>query len=399
MKVIIVGGGVSGLFCAYQLIKENISVELYEKESTLGKKFLVAGKSGLNITSDYPMEKIHHMYFKNEELFQNLLQDFSPHDTKLWLKELGVKTFTGSSFKVFPNEFKGADLLKRIKDFLFKSKRFELFLNSKLIDFDQQKIYFENKTIEYDKAIFAFGGASWQTTGSDGKWLKTFENKKIKVSSFTPSNCGLKTKLEVQERLPLKNIAIAFEDKKMKGEALLYNKGIEGGVIYHLSSYIRDSFYLNKESKIGIDFFPDLNLEDLIKKLQKRSHKKSWSNYLKGMLKIDPRLFELIKGSLSKEDYFDPTKLSEAFKEFNVKIVGIDKIDKAISTDGGVHLSELNEDFSLKSFRNIHLCGEMLDWEAPTGGFLFQGCFAIGYRIVSQIKKGRSIRLYPDSLL
>lgn len=387
----IVGAGVSGLFCAYQLIKNGFEVELYEKENSFGKKFLLAGKSGLNVTSNYPKSKFHNMYFENADIFKSLIQEFSVDDTIAWMNELGFECFEGSSFKVFPKEFKSAKILKKIKDFLEASEKFTSFTNHKLIDFDENYLFFENKKIFYKKAIFAFGGASWKTTGSDGVWLSLFKNKSINVTDFDVSNCGFKTSLRLDKRLPLKNIAVTFKDKSLKGEALLCDGSIEGGVIYSLSSFIRESLKQKPVADIFIDFMPNISIEDLHCKLEQRESKKSWSSHLKKNISLDQCILKIITNSLSKEDYFDSKKLVLAIKNFKLSLSQTEDMDKAISVKGGVCFDEVKEDFSLKKFPEIFVAGEMLDWEAPTGGFLIQGCYSISFRIVcSLIKKSRT---------
>lgn len=387
MKVSIVGGGVSGLFCAYHLVKNQIEVELFEKESSLAKKFLVAGKSGLNITSSSPKELFHNMYFEHSDLFKDLLCDFNADDTINWLKELGHECFVGSSYKVFPKEFKAAKILKDIKDFLQSSNLFELHLLSEFTNLDDQYLIFKDKKIKYEKAIFCLGGASWSKTGSDGKWIDTFKSLKIKCNDFKPSNCSFKTKIKLDDRLPLKNISMSFKDITLKGESLLFNEAIEGGVLYHLSSYIRDEITSNSVATIHIDFKPGVTRERIVDQLQNKKSKTSWSNHIKKVLKLDKDILNFITNTLTKDEYFDVETLANSIKSFSLDLELSNDIDLAISTGGGVSFDSLNSDFSLVSNENVYVCGEMIDWEAPTGGFLIQGCYSIGHRIVQSLIK------------
>ena len=385
MRVSIVGAGVSGLFLSYVLIKKGIAVDLYEKESTVGKKLLVAGKSGLNITSDYPKADYPKMFFENWRIFKELLEDFSSDDTRAWLEELGFESFVGSSHKVFPKEFKAANLLSKLKKNLLASELFNLKTNSTLIDFDDDFLYFEKERLSYDRAILALGGATWANTGSDGKWLKAFKKRSIDVARFRPSNCGFKTKINSEDRIPLKNIIITFKNYRVKGEAMLCNYAIEGGAIYHLSSYIRDEIDQRGCAQVTIDFLPMKNVDQLIEQLSVNT-KNSWANIVRKNIKIDPKLFKIIKNTLSKDEFFTPKVLVETIKNFKLNLTDLNELDKAISSAGGVSFNELDRAFRLKKYEKIHICGEMIDWEAPTGGFLIQGCLAIANRICKEFK-------------
>jgi len=385
VRVSIVGAGVSGLFSSYALIKKGIAVDLYEKEAIVGKKLLIAGKSGLNITSDYPKADYPKMYFENSEVFKELLMEFSADDTRAWLRELGFESFVGSSYKVFPKEFKAANLLSKLKKTLLASELFSLKPNSTLVDFDDDFLYFEKEKISYDRAIFALGGATWSDTGSDGKWLSAFERRSIEVIRFSPSNCGFKTKTSTEERIPLKNIAITFKEHTVKGEAMLYNKAIEGGAIYHLSSYIRDEVEQNDYAQVTIDFLPMKNADELIEQLSVNT-KNSWANTIRKNIKLEPKLFKIIKKTLSKNEFFNPKVLVETIKNFKLDLSDLNELDKAISSAGGISFNELDRAFRLRKYQKIHICGEMIDWEAPTGGFLIQGCLAIANRVCTELK-------------
>ncbi len=386
MNVSIVGAGVSGIFCAYHLVKSGVTVNLFEKETSIAKKFLIAGKSGLNITSSYPMSDFHNMYFENAHLFKRLIADYNPADTIKWLEELGFETFEGSSHKVFPKEFKAAKILKKIKDFLLSSNFCFIHTGKELIDFDNEFLFFkDNSKYTFDYSIFALGGGSWSKTGSSGEWLKIFDDKLIRHREFLPSNCGFKTNININMRLPLKNIALSFGEKTLKGEALLFNNGIEGGVIYHFSSLLRTALSNETAITISIDFKPSMSLDQLIEKLMKRRSKDSWSKHIKKMLNLDKDIMNLIKSTLSKDEYFNVITLGQKIKSFEISLSMNTEMDKAISTAGGVKFSEVSTSFRLLKYPNIYISGEMLDWEAPTGGFLIQGCYSISYRILRDI--------------
>ena len=395
----IIGAGPSGLFCSDLLLKAGYKVSLYDQMSGVGKKFLVAGNGGLNLTHSEEVESFSSRYGENKKLFKELLQEFSNSDLRKWCEELGVETFIGSSGRVFPKEMKAAQLLskwvKRLKD----NPNFSLHLKTKWIGFDyEDNLIFHNEKeflIDKDIAIFSLGGASWKKTGSDGSWSEHFIRNNIPLKPFSAMNCGFecgwsdffKKSFDV---FPIKNIKVSINNFTSRGEIMITEYGIEGGAVYAISREIQKLLILGSVS-IELDLFPDLSEDDIYKRLNKNKGKISTSNHLRKVLKISSNVNTLIRESLSKDVYTDFEKLSNALKKLPLSIIKARPIDEAISTRGGVLLSEVNRGFELKKSEGTYIGGEMLDWDAPTGGYLLQGCFSIANRIVESIKKSYPI--------
>jgi predicted flavoprotein YhiN len=236
------------------------------------------------------------------------------------------------------------------------------------------------------------GGGSWKKTGSDGLWLNTLGANKVLVKELKPSNCGFRTTISLDDRIPLKNISMSFKGITLKGESLIYNHAIEGGVIYHLSSYIRDEIALNSVATVIIDFKPGVTRDKIIELLKNKKSKTSWSNHVNKVLKLDKELLSFITKTLTKNEYFNIEVLTDAVKSFSLNLELSEDIDLAISTGGGVSFDSLNRDFSLLNNECVYIGGEMIDWEAPTGGFLIQGCYSIGHRIVQDIITNKHIK-------
>ncbi|MCK5883710.1 MAG: NAD(P)-dependent oxidoreductase [Bacteriovoracaceae bacterium] len=403
-EITIVGGGPAGLFCAYLLLKAGHKVKLYDHSSAVGKKFLVAGNGGLNISHSEDLNSFSSRYGKDAKLFKKLLGAFSPVDLRDWCTELGIETFVGTSGRIFPKGLKSVELLSAWIDKLKSNENFKLYLRHKLIGItNEKKLTFENcdkKIIVNSKVvIFALGGASWKITGSDGLWSKVLSDLGVKLSSFRPMNCGFERvwseffKREV-DRCSLKNIELRFLGKTAKGEMMLTPYGVEGGVIYALSNFIRDELIESGVAKITIDLKPGLSLEALTQKLAKRSKKSTLSNHLRKVLGFDKMIFILLKELLSPEDFEDVDILAKKIKNLEIELSATRPIDEAISTSGGVCFSELNEFLELKAIPGVYFAGEMLDYEAPTGGYLLQGCFSSAWMVVKGI---RSKGIFPDS--
>lgn len=399
-KVIIVGAGPAGLFCAHMLLKHGFKVELYEKMSGVGKKFLIAGKSGLNLTHGENQNEFIKKYEKDELFFSSLIKDFSPNNLRDWAQSIGIETFVGSSGRVFPTMMKAA---KMLSNWLFELKSYEhfkLYLNHKLIKFDNKSLTFLNnekvKICDYDFAVMAMGGASWKKTGSDGEWLKSFEDNHINIIPFLPMNCGLNIEwsdsfLQNFERSPLKNVLVCCEDKSIRSEVLLTPYGIEGTAIYTLSIPIRNTIIKNGKCIIKIDLRPDLSLEVINEKLSDRKNKDSISNHLRKKLKLDKISIKLIREVCSKDEWNDLSLIAKKIKNLPLVITSMRPIDEAISTSGGVDFNELSSALELKKVPRIFVAGEMLDFDAPTGGYLLQGCFSTAYRVACSIIEQASL--------
>ncbi len=391
-KVVIIGGGPAGLFSAYLLLKKGFKVELYDHSSGFGKKFLVAGNGGLNLTHSEELSRFSQKYNPHEKFFSEMINEFTPEDLREFCTDLGVETFVGSSGRIFPKKLKAAEILiswlKALKENPHFSQHLGHHFNS-LKEMAKVEFLVEEKTLEVeaDFFIFAMGGASWGKTGSKGDWAPSFIKAGIKLAPFLPMNCGFERSwseffIKKIDYTALKNIALEFNGVKVRGEAMLTPFGIEGGGIYALSKAIRDEILEKGSSEISLDLKPDLSLREIEKKLGAQPAKASLSNIVRKALGFEAEVFILLKElypNLKKEE------VPQIVKGLKLSLKGIRPIDEAISTSGGVLFSEVTSSLELKERPGNYVIGEMLDFDAPTGGYLLQGCFSTAYRAVKSI--------------
>jgi uncharacterized flavoprotein (TIGR03862 family) len=382
-KVIIIGGGPSALIAA-DFLAEQCKVEIYEKENNVGQKFLVAGKGGFNLTNSLTGKSLANKYSPSNFLTEAIL-NFDSSSTRKWLLDKGIETFIGTSGRTFSKKkYKPIQVLDAIKHSL-EVKNVNIFTNCKFSGFDQKaKPVILNKSKKYflsaDYFIFGLGGASWSITGSDGKWLDQFKDFGIKTKPFQSSNCGLNINwesniLEHHIGKPLKNIAIKSGQDTFKGEAVVTKYGLEGNAVYQIIPHIRDH-QDSKERNILIDLKPNNTKLDLNLKLKNQPIN---SSSYKKLLNLNSTKMALIKSVMCRDHFLIPNKFVEQVKNLKLRINSLRPIDEAISTVGGIYVGELNPNFSLKKYPNIFTIGEMVDWDAPTGGFLLQGCFSMGH--------------------
>jgi len=380
MEVIhIVGAGPAGLMAAHQFALKGNHVIVYDHNSAPARKFLVAGYGGFNLTHSEELELFLSRYDSFE--IRNIVRQFSNQNTIQWLQSIGIPTYIGTSGKIFPK--KGIKPIEVLQKWLAALKEFnvEFRFNYHLTDFDLEKLVFamrgEFVEVPYSRAIFAFGGKSWSKTGSDGKWFSLFQKKNIGLKALEPSNSGL----EMDEPWlnfagkPLKNIRL-FNDKEEKyGELMFTDYGIEGSAVYFMNRFVRHKPF---PQAIYIDLKPNLTLLQITQALSSGKT----TEVLKNKVKLDPIKLGLLK-SLDKASYTNPEILAERIKKFPVLVRGFRPLDEVISTYGGVAWDELNSQLFLKKFPAIQCCGEMLNWDAPTGGYLLQACFASGYYVAN----------------
>jgi len=387
--VSIVGGGTAGLFLAAFLNTDLYDITIFEKKPSLGRKFLVAGDGGLNLThaEDLPNFKLRY----TPTLFlDNALDQFSNSDFRAWMRSIGIPTFVGSSGRVFAEKgIKPIEVLKIIESFL-QNNKVKFVFNKTFTGWGKDDSLEFNSTecIKTDYAVFNLGGASWKVTGSDGLWLNIFAKKGIATLPFRPSNCAYQipwdeTFIQKHEGSPLKNISLSLANQIQKGEAVITRFGIEGNAIYGLSPSIQATLALHNEVVVYADFKPTISLETLIEKLINSKSNKTVA--LKETVNLSSTVVDLIKCSLTKDEFLDIKTLAQFIKKFPLMIIGSAPIDEAISTSGGSMLNAVDSNFELKKVKNQFCIGEMLDWDAPTGGYLIQACASMGAYVADQL--------------
>ena len=387
---IVAGGGPAGLMAAWQLAA-HFEVHLFEKEKMVGQKFLLAGKGGLNITSHLTGEKLTEKYSPHE-FMDAALNLFSPQQLREWLGQLGIPTYTGSSGKVFPEKgISPAQVLKAIVNSL-QQRGVHIHTSHELTDFNgQMRFTFlnGNKRIEIhaDYAVLALGGASWPVTGSDGKWTEMLNRYGIITLPFQPSNCGVNIGwpaqlMQFHEGKPLKNIVMQVQDVKSRGEALITGYGLEGYAVYPLVPEIRTVLNAGQPVVIRLDLKPANDREALLKRLGNAT---PGTRVYARCLNLDAAALALVKAFTSQKEFLDPVSFVSALKDLRLPVHSLRGLDEAISVVGGLGLESINADYSLRTFPRIYVAGEMTDWDAPTGGFLLQGCFSGGYYAANEI--------------
>ncbi|VAX21944.1 NAD(FAD)-utilizing dehydrogenases [hydrothermal vent metagenome] len=388
-EIAIIGGGPSAMIAA-DILSQLHNVTIYEKEKAIGQKFLVAGKGGFNLTNSLTGNELA-AHYSPQGFMQNAILAFDSQSLREWFSDLGIETFIGTSGRVFPIKgIKPAEVLNKIKKKLL-SQKVNIKYEHEFVGFDDERNVIINHrgdsgSVLADHYIFSLGGASWSITGSDGKWKKHFENIGINIIPFEASNCGVNIKwndhiIKNHAGKPLKNISVTVGDTTRKGEAVITNYGLEGNVIYPLIPKIRELLKNKSEAEIVIDFKPDNSSDDLFKK---SNNKISPKNYGK-TFNLKREQLSLIKSFSTKDEFLSAESFIKKIKSLTIRVESLRDIEEAISTVGGIDLNELNKDFSLKKYPNIYCIGEMVNWDAPTGGFLLQGAFSMGHFCASSL--------------
>ncbi|MDA7592917.1 TIGR03862 family flavoprotein [Rhodobacteraceae bacterium] len=382
--VLIVGGGPAGLMAADYLSKLNYRITIVDQMPTMGRKFLMAGKSGLNLTKNEPFEKFLNNFPDRSSQLISALKNFTPNDVQTWATSLGIHLFTGSTGRVFPTHMKASPLLRTWLSQLDKRgvtrrhKMTAISLNNMSLLFNTEK---GQEQISAKAILFAMGGASWRRLGSDARWLNWLTN--VENEKFSASNVGLKINwsnhIDKYFGEPVKAVSLRSGRVQSQGEIVITQSGIEGGGIYSLSQAIR------KGEEVFLDLLPNWNEKQLIDALQKPIRKASWSNYLRKVLNLNN-----VKQALLREfssDCFSKKQLSVDLKLLRIKHEGLDSIDKAISTAGGVRFDQLDHNLMISKRPGIFFAGEMLNWDAPTGGYLITAALATGLWSAKGIEK------------
>ncbi|MBF9196306.1 NAD(P)/FAD-dependent oxidoreductase [Microvirga terrestris] len=383
----IVGGGPAGLIAAEILARAGVAVTLYDRMPSAGRKLLMAGRGGLNLTHSEEFERFVARYAEARPQLEPLIGVFRPADLRAWSEGLGQETFVGSSGRVFPKAFKASPLLRAWLGRLDAlGVRFALRHRWQGWD-DAGHLIFTDAAGETVRAkpeatILALGGASWPRLGSDGGWVEPLSRRGIAVSTLRPTNMGFLCPWSeiMRSRFagePLKRIALTFAGITVKGEAIVTQDGIEGGAVYSLSARLRDAIEQDGSALLHIDLRPDLPHETLLRKLDTPRKGQSASTFLRKAAGLSPVGIALLREA-SPALPTDPEALARLIKAVPLTLTGTKSLERAISTAGGVPFSELDGHLMLRRMPGVFVAGEMLDWEAPTGGYLLQATFASG---------------------
>ncbi|MFA6266704.1 MAG: TIGR03862 family flavoprotein [Pseudolabrys sp.] len=386
----VIGGGPAGLIAAETLAAAGFAVTVYDRMPSFGRKFLMAGRGGLNLTHSEPLPAFLQRYGTAAPLLRQAVEAFPPEALRAWSEALGQDTFVGSSGRVFPKAFKTSPLLRAWLRRLGELN-VAVALRHRWTGWDSDGcLKFSTPdgdiSVAADVAVLALGGASWPRLGSDGHWAAPLEARGVTIAPLRPSNVGFKvTWSEAMTRFagePLKRIAITFGERSARGEAIVTADGIEGGAIYALSGPVRDTIEAKGEARIFIDLRPDISLKALAEKLAAPRGKQSLSNTLRKALKLAPVASGLLHeaalsfgkplASLNAND------LAALIKAVPLRLSGMQDIARAISSAGGIAFAGIDAHFMLTKCPGVFVAGEMLDWEAPTGGYLLQASFATG---------------------
>lgn len=385
--VVIVGAGPAGLMAAETLAAAGCRVQIHDSMPSPARKFLMAGRGGLNITHSEPLDRFLSRYGSARPFMEPLVRAFTPTHLRDWCHGLGVETFVGSSGRVFPKSFKASILLRawlrRLEGLgvtLHTRHRWTGFAADGAPVFETPE---GPLTVPAAATLLALGGASWPRLGSDGGWAPVLADLGVALAPFRPSNSGFDVAwspgfLERAEGEPLKRIAVSFNGRTVPGELVITRTGLEGGALYALSAPLRDAIDRQGQAVIGIDLKPDLNLAQVQNKVARVPPADSLANRLRKGLSLTPPTGALIREFAGDADLGRSTVLAGLVKALPVPLTGQRGLDRAISTAGGIKLSALDSNLMLRELPAVFACGEMLDWEAPTGGYLLQGCYATG---------------------
>lgn len=387
-RVAIIGGGPAGLMAADVLLAHGIEVDIFEAQASVGRKFLMAGKGGLNITHSEPSYNFINRYDQSDWL-KPMIEDFDAHKIVTWMESLGVSSFIGSSGRIFPTEMKAAPLLRRwLSDLKKRGMRVHCKHYWKGFTADGGLSFSTvegKKIITSDATILALGGASWPSMGSNGAWVNILSSMGVAISPLLPSNCGFKapwsSHMDVHFGKPLKNVLGWVKTNnditvKSSAEAILTTYGIEGGLVYALSRPLREGLLAYGEATLYFDLLPhvaEAKLTVLLAPSGKQSIDNTWRK-----AGVDGIKAALIRELLPKDKWTDAYCVASSIKKYPIKLTGMQPIEEAISTAGGVKREALTDELMIQNVPNVYCAGEMLDWDAPTGGYLLTASFASG---------------------
>jgi predicted Rossmann fold flavoprotein len=413
--VAVIGGGPAGLMAAEVLAAKGLGVDLYDAMPSVGRKFLLAGRGGLNLTHSEPLAPFLSRYGQAEPLVARWLAGFDPEALRAWVHGLGIDTFVGTSGRVFPAEMKAAPLLRAWLSRL-RARGVQVHTRHRWLGWTPDGAlrlqHPQGETVLQPAAtVLALGGASWPRLGSDGSWAPWLLERGVALAPLQPANCGFDVGLPSPEGngdakhagatqgwstylrkryagQPLKPVAAWVDDAKgrtapRRGEFVLTDTGVEGSLVYALSARLRDALLQTGQATLWLDLLPDHTPEQVLTEVKRPRGPRSLATHLKSRLNIAGLKLALLHELLGAEGLDDPARLAAALKALPLPLRAPRPMDEAISTAGGVHLDALTDGLMLRALPGVFCAGEMLDWEAPTGGYLLTACMASG-RVAAQ---------------
>ena len=397
-KVAVVGGGPAGLMAAETARAAGAAVDVYDRMGSVGRKFLIAGKGGLNLTHSDPFDLFVSRYRGRERELRAWLEKFDADALREWARELGVETFVGTSGRVFPSDLKAAPLLRGWVRRL-RASGVNFHMHQRWLGWnDAGALRFEHEddeqAVHADAVVLALGGGSWPVLGSDGFWVRILEERAIDLAPLRPANCGFDIARGAGEGWseffadkyagqPIKPVVVAWRDEngrelQRQGEFVVTAHGIEGSLIYALAAELRDAISAHGRTTIHLDLAPGRDAARLVRDLSQPRGKRTLSEHLRRHAGIDGLKAGLLYELLAKDEMQNPERLAQAIKTLPLALLRPRPLDEAISTAGGVRFAALDANLMLKSLPGVFCAGEMVDWEAPTGGYLLTACFASG---------------------
>ena len=391
-SVAIMGGGPAGLMAAEAASGAGARVDVYDAMPSVGRKFLMAGKGGLNLTHSEPTASFLSRYGARRAHLEPLLEGFGPQALRTWARALGVDTFVGSSGRVFPAEMKAAPLLRAWLHRL-RAAGVRFHMRHRWCGWDEDGALRLDapqgaRAVRADALVLALGGGSWARLGSTGAWVPLLAARGVRVAPLRPANCGFDAGWSEHFRMrhaghPVKPVALAHRgpdgvESRQQGEFVVTATGVEGSLIYALSARLRDEIEASGVALLRLDLAPGRSLEQLVRELSRPRGSSSMANHLRRRAGLEGVKAGLLRELLPAEDFADPVRLAAAIKALPLRLIAPRPLDEAISSAGGVLFEDLDQRLMVRTLPGVFCAGEMLDWEAPTGGYLLTACFASG---------------------
>lgn len=395
-RALVIGAGPAGLMAAENLAECGVEVDVFDAMPSAGRKFLMAGRGGLNITRSEPFERFLACYGTQAERFSAMLSSFGPDDVRAWINDLGIETFVGSSGRVFPEGMKAAPLLRawlhRLRE---RGVRFHPRHRWQRLERDSEHrfvAYFDSpdgpRPVSADAIVLAMGGASWPKLGSDGGWIAAAAALGVDIAPFRPANCGfdIAWSAHLIERFagtPVKTVAATWNDpagrtQRRPGEFVVTRHGIEGSLIYWAAAALREEIACNGAATLRIDLLPDWSFERVAQETARPRGARSLSSHLASRLGLKGVKTALLRECATADELADPQRLASAIKSLPLRLIAPRPLEEAISSAGGVRFDALDARLMHTALPGLFFAGEMLDWEAPTGGYLLTGCLTTG---------------------